>query len=531
MQGGFQVAPAGGGAAGQVLRQSVPANACCNFIQSLGGPLAVSILGSATWRNVEVSVDVALATGFAFVGVRSQFVRSFFRGGMPRPAGAFLAVSLTEWQLLLDVTALCGQGVQPCTTWAPCALPDCLLAGSLPPNPTNASTRLTVGALDGTVWAKVNGVALPGVSNFSLPPSAAAKGGAGFVAVGGSFSTIDFDNLAIVSTAATSSPAVAAAPMEGNALRGLPCGDPAAEAGARWALSPGGGAPSSVSLLANASLCLAPSADLRTAVLTACDAAAPGQVWTAGETTVVSVASGLCLGAAGGVYPGSLTLVRLIPCGSVHNNVYFSPDTGYMHLTSRPGGDPLQAVCLGAWVAPPPPPPPPSPPPPQAASFAAAGTGITVPPGGANASWGPCNYVALLDGASSQSFWLNIVNGAQFIDIGFCTPDVPLNIAGPSDWLGFKAGKAWIYRSSGAYHTAAPPPGQGVPYGAAFGEGDFVTAIRRSSTQIEFLVNNASQGMIALPGGIPEGVVGCAALCYPDNGAAATLSAVASTAL
>jgi hypothetical protein len=53
-----------------------------------------------------------------------------------------------------------------------------------------------------------------------------------------------------------------------------------------------------------------------------------------------------------------------------------------------------------------------------------------------------------------------------------------------------------------------------VPYGAAFGEGDVVTAIRRSGTQIEFLLNNASQGIITLPPpGIPANVVGCADAC------------------
>jgi hypothetical protein len=112
------------------------------------------------------------------------------------------------------------------------------------------------------------------------------------------------------------------------------------------------------------------------------------------------------------------------------------------------------------------------------------------------------------------------------MDIGFCSPDIDLNINGPADWMGYAAGKAWVYRRSGAYQTAAPPPGQGVPYGAAYGAGDFVSAARRSGTELEFFVNNASQGVITLPPpGIPDNVVGCAGVCNPNDGI--TLSAVA----
>ena len=102
------------------------------------------------------------------------------------------------------------------------------------------------------------------------------------------------------------------------------------------------------------------------------------------------------------------------------------------------------------------------------------------------------------------------------MDIGFCTPDIDLNIQGPTDWMGFAVGQAWVYRASGAYRTGAPPPGQGVPYGAAYGNGDTVTAIWRSTSQLEFLLNNVSQGVITLPPpGIPSSVVGCAGLCDP----------------
>ena len=134
--------------------------------------------------------------------------------------------------------------------------------------------------------------------------------------------------------------------------------------------------------------------------------------------------------------------------------------------------------------------------------------------------------MALLSPASNPAFWLAVRSGAEFVDIGFCTPDIPLDFAGPGDWMGYAAGKAWLYRASGLYQTAAPPPGQGVPYGAAYGAGDTVSAILHSATQLEFLLNGASQGVVTLPApGIPVGVVGCAGVCSPGSSAAATLSA------
>ena len=169
-------------------------------------------------------------------------------------------------------------------------------------------------------------------------------------------------------------------------------------------------------------------------------------------------------------------------------------------------------------------------PPPQAAVFSAAGRSISLSSGGSNATWAAgsasCNHVALLTPDSTPTFWLRLAAGAQFVDIGFCTPDIPLSLAGPGEWMGYAAGKAWVYRASGLYQTAAPPPGQGVPYGAAYGAGDTVTAILHTSALIEFLLNGVSQGVVALPApGIPAGTVGCAGVCSPGSGAAATLSA------
>jgi galactosylceramidase len=406
MHGGFQVAPAVAGG-GQVLRQAVPSPACCNFIQSLGGPLGVSILGDASWRDVEVAVDVRAPSGFALVGVRAQFVRGFFQGGLATPGGAFLAVSPTSWCWVLDVAALCGarQGAG-CAAWAPAA---CALQGALPPPaPGKNYTRVAVGARNEWAWATIDGAPLPGLANFSLPRGAAAFAGAGFVALGATFSdaAVDFDNLSVVATAPP-----APAPGVGSVLRGMPCGDAAADVGARWALSPGGaGVNSSLALAGAPGLCLAPAAAAGGApALAPCDPAAPDQLWAAADASVVHAASGLCLGAGIG-YPGAMTPATLVPCGRARR-LYWSPDTGYVHTAAQA---PLDMVCLGAWVPPPPPPPPP---PPQAAAFAAAGTGVTVPAGGANASWdsGACNHVALLSAPSNPTFWLHVVAGAGYV--------------------------------------------------------------------------------------------------------------------
>jgi len=533
MHGGLAVARAASGVPGQVLRQVAPAPPCCNFIQALGGPLAVSILGAATWRDVQISVDVGLQEGFALVGVRAQFARGFFSGGLALPAGVFLALTRSQWRVVLDVASLCGaaQG-QGCSAWGPCAAPDCLLQGALPaPLPGsssgsgsgNATKRVTLGARGAQAWALVNGVALPGAANISLPPPAAATLGAGFVALGGTFSQLDFDNVLVEATAPSSA---LAPPAAGQVLRALPCGDPAAASGSQWALSPPlQGERAALTLRANAALCLAPG-EGSLLQLAPCNASLPPtQAWRATGTQVVHEATGQCLGSPPGAFPGSLAVVRLVPCGSGEQSVYWSPSTGFLHT---PAQAPLEMVCLGAWGAPPPPPPPP--PPPQAAAFSAAGRDIALSSGGGNATWAAggasCNHVALLTPASAPAFWLRLAGSAQFVDIGFCTPDIALNFAGPGEWMGYAAGHAWLYRASGLYQTAAPPPGQGVPYGAPYGAGDIVTAIRRSSTQLEFLLNGASQGLVALPApGIPAGVVGCAGECSLGGGGAAALSA------
>ena len=100
------------------------------------------------------------------------------------------------------------------------------------------------------------------------------------------------------------------------------------------------------------------------------------------------------------------------------------------------------------------------------------------------------------------------------VAVGWCSPTIAWqNISGGNDWIGWQAGQAWVYRSGGQYHTAAPPPGQGVAYGAGYASGDNITAIQHNTTTLEFLKNGISQGRIHLQVPLPSGAVGCASMC------------------
>ena len=126
------------------------------------------------------------------------------------------------------------------------------------------------------------------------------------------------------------------------------------------------------------------------------------------------------------------------------------------------------SLCLEA-VPPPqqpplPPPPPPLPPvPPGTMKWSAAhhASEITLSQDSSVASWDACDKVVLL--GNDAKAWQSIVwqsNG--YADIGFCSPSV--DVEGP--WLGFQAGKAWVYRAAGGLFKAAAndaPTGQGKP--------------------------------------------------------------------
>ena len=63
------------------------------------------------------------------------------------------------------------------------------------------------------------------------------------------------------------------------------------------------------------------------------------------------------------------------------------------------------------------------------------------------------------------------------------------------------------------FKVAANDGKQGVPYGVTFGRGDNITAMRHSTTELEFAVNGKSQGKITLKVPLPANAVGCASMC------------------
>lgn len=136
MDGGFEIAMSASDPHNKVLKQTVLKKACCNFINSLDGPMPLSILGSSAWENVQASISIALpapqssSTGnseeWGVFGLRAKFAAgSFFHGGLGTPFdGVFMAVSRNGWALIDSIGAK-----QP---WLPCKPPNCLASGSLP---------------------------------------------------------------------------------------------------------------------------------------------------------------------------------------------------------------------------------------------------------------------------------------------------------------------------------------------------------------------------------------------------------------
>ena len=60
--------------------------------------------------------------------------------------------------------------------------------------------------------------------------------------------------------------------------------------------------------------------------------------------------------------------------------------------------------------------------------------------------------------------------------------------------------------------------------GKPFGKGDNITSIRHSDTELEFVLNGKSQGIIKLEKPIPSDAVGCASMCAHAGGKPAILS-------
>ena len=156
-----------------------------------------------------------------------------------------------------------------------------------------------------------------------------------------------------------------------------------------------------------------------------------------------------------------------------------------------------------------------------------------------------CNQVALLttsdteaktsvdssSSSSSSSFWVLLPAGnAPWIDLGWCSPTISLNLSGSkaADWVGDQIDPAthaplsWVYRSSGMFHVAQLPHTVGHQYGASFflkgssaSSSANVTAVRHSQTSLEFILDGKSQGNITLneTDALPDDVVGCISMC------------------
>ena len=91
------------------------------------------------------------------------------------------------------------------------------------------------------------------------------------------------------------------------------------------------------------------------------------------------------------------------------------------------------------------------------------------------------------------SFWVEVGGPVRWADVGFCSPSIKLaNYSNGADWVGWLAGRAWIYRNSGLYKTASPQRDQGRKFGRNWDAGDNVTAIQHDPKTLEFLVNGVT---------------------------------------
>eukprot|EP00039_Didymoeca_costata_P032679 m.38843 g.38843 ORF g.38843 m.38843 type:complete len:1028 (+) comp9481_c0_seq1:155-3238(+) len=126
-----------------------------------------------------------------------------------------------------------------------------------------------------------------------------------------------------------------------------------------------------------------------------------------------------------------------------------------------------------------------------------------------------CDEVALIHSPSQRLFSVIVEGTSSFVDVGFC--DTGIDMSGKT-WMGWQAGKAWVYRHSGLFKTAnghpAPPADQGVTYGSGFNTGDNVTGVIHNQSALEFLLNGVSQGFAPLDGvNLPADVVPCVGGC------------------
>ena len=258
MEGGFEISPSASDPRNLVLKQTVVRPACCNFIRLLDGAMPLSILGSSAWENVAASISISLPPAdssnqddWGVLGLRAKFrAGSFFKGGLGKPAGAFLAVNQHGWVLTDQIgTALPSKAAS-------------LASGSFAAPAT--WRRVTLELQNRTLTLQIDG------ERKTVPLPAGVATGGGFAAVASSHSLVEFDNFSI---RATSTPVsrCGAKPAAGQKIVAVPCGEPAAELGARWDVHPNG----LISLRSDPTLCITTRAPVEQAVI----APSPERVW------------------------------------------------------------------------------------------------------------------------------------------------------------------------------------------------------------------------------------------------------------
>ncbi len=215
---------------------------------------------------------------------------------------------------------------------------------------------------------------------------------------------------------------------------------------------------------------------------------------------------------------------------------------GWTHVA--PGHATLSFVPQGMDRWPTPPPPAPSKPAqPVRYDISRHGESVVISENGTLAAWsgkaagcvaseGKCQAAMLATPIDMESlpatFWVERGPhgyGADS-DVGLCASDA--DVASGS-WIGWQAGKSWLYRAgghfktdSGGNSTACPFEQCGEPYGQPWGDLANITTIVHSSTVIEFLLDGRSQGKRTLVAPLPPGVVGCVTAC---SGATMNLNA------
>lgn len=236
MEGSFEVAPSKaphGSASGRtnhVFKQATAERACCNFIPALDGPLPLTIIGSSSWEDVEASISFYVPGGWALFGVRSKFAAgSFFRGGLGKPTGIFIGIDQQGYQLLAGLESASAGLKWPCSA-------DCFASGHF-----TGEARWRRATLSVSNRTLTYNVGEPLAQTLHLPDGVGT--GSGFAAIatapGVAGTEIEFDNFTIkAASALTPASRCQSTPQAGDRVVTVGCGDPTADAGAKWQIHP-----------------------------------------------------------------------------------------------------------------------------------------------------------------------------------------------------------------------------------------------------------------------------------------------------